>query len=295
MFKKLQEVAEGKIDLLTVRSTDVWLQRLPEPTLFITINGEMEALTSSKERRAHFSTASLWLKSQMEEWESGKPEFVQIGHQTHPLEVITGDIALVLNLQGERYLVSFFRDIEPIGWLVAGGCPRERKDLSDVRGLAFREGSEELIITDKCNRAYQLFPAKEALESSIRALKLKINEVVTLSARELFPVQGDAQNLKVIFDTRETLSRVNLSVDCQTASVAATFYYEAELPFTLDELSIFDGELFPDGTPIHRPVQLTDKDGHQTAIFSRGHNILAGKGEKPRWITERTKRRAIIP
>ena len=232
----------------------------------------------------------------MEKWEKEEPDSIQIGHQAQPLEVICGDVAMILKIEGKKYLVSFFRDIDPVGWLVAGGCPRSRKEFLDVKALAVREASEEIVIANKYSKAYQLFPLREELEANIQILNLDINEVVTPIVREVPPVEGDAQNLKIVFNGREVeVKGVNVTVDCEIASVALTFYYEVELPIALDELKIFDGELFPNRTPIHRPAQLTDKDGNQVAIFCRGHNIFAGKGGKPAWISEGERQRAIIP
>ncbi|MFH1462736.1 MAG: hypothetical protein ABIG08_03535 [bacterium] len=296
MFKKLKEVAEGRTDLLTVRSTRVWLKRISEPSLCVEIDEEMEVLTNSRERRQHFHAASPWLKSQMEKWEKRGADSVRVGRQAQPLEVIAGDVALVLNIAGKRYLVSFFRDIDPVGWLVAGGCPRSLKEILDVKSLAIREGGEEIIIADQNDKIYQIFPLREELEENIRVLNLNVKEIVEAPAREIPPAEGDAQNLEVSFNGRETeIKRVNVNVDYEIASVAVTFYYEVELPVAFEELRIFDGELLPGRTPIHRAVQLTDENGNQVAIFSRGHNILAAGGGKPKWNTEDERKRAVIP
>ena len=268
---------------------------MPEPTLCVAIDEEMEVLTSSRERRQHFSTVSPWLESQMKKWEKERPDSLLVGQQEQPLEIICGDTAVILNIEGRKYLVSFFRDIYPVGWLVAGGCPRSRKEILDVKSLAVREGSEEIIVGDIHNKIYQLFPSREEIEENIRILNLKVNEIVRLPAKEIPPARGDAQNLKIVFNGQETeIKGVNVTVDYEIASVAVTFYYEVELPITLDELRIFDGELLPDKTPLHRPVQLTDGNGNQVAIFSRGYNILATKSGKPEWISEGERQRAVI-
>ncbi len=296
MFKKLKEVSEGRTDLLTVRSTNVWLSRRPESTIHIRIDEEMEALTTSKERGQHFKTASPWLRDQIGRWRGSDIAEIEVASKKYPLEVIAGDIALILVIEGEKYLVSFFRDIDPVGWLVAGGCPRSRKEFFTIKELAIREASEEILISDKEKRAYQLFPSREEMEDNIQALKLDIKEVIRLPARELAPPKGDAQDLIIVFEGREIKTEgVNVTVDHEVASVAVILYYEVELPIRLSELMIFDGERFPDKTPIHRPAQLTDKDGNQLAIFSRGHNILAAKSGKPKWISEGEERRAVLP
>ena len=296
MFKKLKEVAEGRTDLLTVRSTDVWLRRMPEPTLYVAIDEEMEALTSSRERRQHFSTVSPWLRSQMEKWEKEELDPIQVGSRAHPLEVVCGDVALILIIESKKFLVSFFRDIDPVGCLVAGGCPRSLKEFLDIGALAAREGSEEIVVADTYDRVYQMFPSKEEIEENCRVLNLNAKKIIRWPGKGVLPPKGDAQNLKMSFGGRETETRGgNITVDYEIASVSVTFYYEVAFPFPLDDLRIFDGELLPDKTLIHRPVQLTDENGNQVAIFSRGHNIFAGKGGKPKWISEGEKKRAVIP
>jgi hypothetical protein len=296
LFKRLKEVAEGRVDLLTVRSTEVSLIRTPLPTLYLVINDEMEVLTNTRERRAHYKTASPRLRKQVKKWETSAISTIKVASEEHPLEVVTGDIALILIIEGRKYLVSFFRDIDPIGWLVAGGCPRSRREFFDVKALALREGSEEILISDTNGRIYDLFPVNESLETNIQDWKLEKKKIIQLPAREVRPAEGHAQRLIVNFNDQETkIEDVNVTVDYEFASVAATWYFEAELPIKLNELRVFDGERLPDKTLINRPVQLTDKEGYQIAIFSRGLNILSGKAGKPKWISEGTGKRAVIP
>ena len=289
MFKKLKEVAEGRVNLLTVKTTAAWLEREPEPNLHIVIDDTMEALTSSGDRKEHFKTASTWLKEQLEKWQNPLVSKIEVATAEHPLEVVCGDVAPILVIKGKKYLVSFFRDIEPVGWLVPGGCPRNREELLNPRQLAVRECGEELLIGDKRGRIYNFLPSSAEVIETIQAWKLEPVDFISLSPKELPPAKGHAQNLVMEYhDTKKWTKNVNVTIDHQTASVAITLYWEINLPIGLEELRIFDGE--KTGALINRPIRLTTEDGVLAAIFSRGENILSAG-----WITEAEKGRAIIP
>ena len=292
MFKKLREIAEGRVDLLTVRTTEARLERNSMETILqVIIDGDMEVLTTSKERKEHFETASSWLKEQLKRWNHPKISRVEVATFEHPLEVVTGDVAPILVIEGKKYLVSFYRDILPTGWLIPGGCPRVREELIRPRPLAVRECSEEVLISDTKGRVYNFFPSSTELEENIQAWGLKPTELVSLLPKELLSPGGDARNLVIMDGDQERWTRdVKVVVDTQIASVSITLYWEITLPIKFEELKIFDGEKFPDKTLINRPVQLTDESGSRIAIFSRGQNILAAG-----WISEGEKERAIIP
>lgn len=292
MFKKLKEVAEGRVNLLTVRTTEAWLEREPEPNLHIVIDDIMEALTSSADRKEHFKTASVWLKEQLEKWQNPLVAKIAVATAEHPLEVVCGDVAPILVIKGKKYLVSFFRDIEPVGWLIPGGCPRSREELLNPRQLAVRECGEELLISDTRGRIYNFLPSSAEVIETIQAWKLEPVEFVLLSPKELPPIKGHVQNLVVVYhDAEKWTKNVNVTIDHQTASVAITLYREINLPIGLEELRIFDGEKREGtGALINRPIRLTTEEGSLVAIFSRGENILLAG-----WITEGEKGRAIIP
>lgn len=295
MFKKLGEVIEGRVLLLTIRTTEAWLEG---PNLYIVVNEEMEALTTSKEREVHFETASNWLKEQLKKWEEKKESKVEVATVKHPLEVVTGDVAPILVIEGKRYLISVYRDIPPEGWLMPGGCPRTREELFNPKPLAIREGAEEILISDKEGRVYNLFPSTTGMEENIQALELEPKEIISLPVTELLPSEielppsaSHAQNLIMRFNGQERQTKdVSVTVDDSCASVAITRYFEITLPFNLSELKLFDGEKFPNGTLINRPVRLTDEGGREVAIFSRGQNILAAG-----WISKAETKRAVIP
>jgi len=289
LFKKTGEVVEGRTEVLTVRSTNVWLERKPTPTIFIIIDDNMEALTSSKERHEHYLTASPWLTSQLKKWEQGEI-VVEIANPEHPLEVITGDVALTLVIEGEKYLVSFFRDIYPIGWLIPGGCPRTKKELLNPRVLASRECAEEVLIADKEGRIYNIFQSTTELEENIRDWKLNPQEIVAITPKEIPPQRGDAQRLVIEYDGQKRFENINVTIQAEVAVAVATIYLEVTLPVKLEGLRLFDGERFPDKTLINRPIRLTNKEEKVKAIFSRGDNILSSG-----WCVQSAKKRMFIP
>lgn len=295
MFKKLKEIAEGRTDLLTIRCTNAWLERNSEPTIFVEINDEMEALTSSRERREHFKTASPWLAEQLARWKNSDIPKITVATQEYPLEVFTGDTALVLVIEGKRYLYSIYRDIYPKGWLMPGGCSRSREELLNPRMLIARECSEEILISDIVGKIYNFSTSANEVMESVEAWQkeraLIAGEVVSLSVEELPLAKGDAQNMIIRLNGRETkIENITVMIDATTASVSTSTSLGVVLPIKLNELRLFDGEKLPNKVLLNRPVRLTDEQGDWSALFSRGDNIfLAG------WITLATAEKAVIP
>lgn len=290
MFKKLKEFTEES-SLLTVRCTNAWLEKKPIPTLFVTIEEEMEVLTSSEERLKHSKSISpTWLEEQLKKWKNGDASRIDVATPEHPLEVLTGDIALILVIEGKKYLLSVFRDISPIGWLIPGGCPRNKKELLNPRLLASRECAEEILISDDKGRVYNIYPSTEELEENIREWKLVSPEIVSILPTELPPKGGDVRNLVIEHDGRYQIENINVLINSRTASVAVTIYWKVILPIKLKNLRLFDGEKNPEGKLLNRPIRLTDKNEKVKAIFSGGHNILLST-----WHLESDRKRMFIP
>lgn len=295
MFKKLKEIAEGRTDLLTIRCTNTRLERNPEPTIFVEINDEMEVLTSSRERREHSKTASSWLIEQLAKWKNSDMPRITLATQEYPLEVLTGDTALVLVIEGKRYLYSIYRDIYPKGWLMPGGCSRSREELLNPRILIARECIEEVLIGDTGGKIYNFSTSVNEVMKSVedwqKERALKAGEVVLLSAKELPPAKGDAQNMIIRLNGRETkIENITVMIDTTIASVATNTYLEVVLPIRLNELRLFDGEKLPNKVLLNRPVRLTDEQGDWSALFSRGDNLFLAD-----WITPATAEKAVIP
>ena len=295
MFKKLKEIAEGRTDLLTIRCTNVWLERNPEPTIFVEINDEMEVLTSSQERREHFKTASLWLAEQLARWKNSDVPRITVATQEYPLEVLTGDTALVLAIEGKRYLYSIYRDIYPKGWLVPGGCSRSREELLNPRILIARECVEEVLIGDTAGKIYNFSTSVNEVMENIEAWQkeraLIAGEIVSLPAEELPLAKGAARNMIIRLNGQERkVENITVVIDATVASVATNTYLEVVLPIKLNELRLFDGEKLPNKVLLNRPVRLTDGQGDWSAIFSRGDNLFLAD-----WVTPATAEKAVIP
>ena len=295
MFKKLKEIAEGRTDLLTIRCTNVWLERNPEPTIFVEINDEMEVLTSSQERREHFKTASLWLAEQLARWKNSDVPRITVATQEYPLEVLTGDTALVLAIEGKRYLYSIYRDIYPKGWLVPGGCSRSREELLNPRILIARECVEEVLIGDTAGKIYNFSTSINEVMENVEAWQkeraLIAGEIVSLPAEELPLAKGAARNMIIRLNGQERkVENITVVIDATVASVATNTYLEVVLPIKLNELRLFDGEKLPNKVLLNRPVRLTDGQGDWSAIFSRGDNLFLAD-----WVTPATAEKAVIP
>ena len=296
MFKKIKEVAEGRTDIFTVRCTSAWLERTPVSTIFLEVNDEMEVLTSSRERKEHFQTASLWLKEQIYEWENSNIQKITIADQEHPIEVLTGDTNLILVIEGKKYLYSVYRDIFPKGWLRPGGCSHSKEELFNPKKISDRELVEEVLIADIFGKIYRFsnlfisgFTENVAAWQGERALAT--GEIILLKAKELPEQKGDAQNMVIRLNGQETkIENITVMVDAVIASVSTCVYSEVILPVRLNELRLFDGEKLPNQVLLNRPVRLTDEQSNWAALFSRGDNLFLAD-----WITPATAEKAIIP
>ncbi|MFA6436831.1 MAG: hypothetical protein WC242_01780 [Candidatus Paceibacterota bacterium] len=307
-FKQLSEVTGQRVDLLTVRTTNA---SVFQNQLVVHLNPDPEVLTTSRERREHGQSDNHeWLKSQIKKVESSSSiAIINVADQDHPLEVVTGDVCVVLVVEGKRYIVSLLRDIWPVGWLSPGGCPRSFIELLNIVAVAEREACEELIIADTDINIYVLdSPQNVARHKEILRIlglyehKQKFHFLCTAQVRELSPYPGHANRL-TIYQGGEQLcdiGNLNLSIDPVTASVAATLYWEIELPIPLSKLRLFDGELLPDGSLLGRPVRLTqkialaeapsnDKD-EVAALFYRGINVL-----NTSWLSPTMASRIVDP
>ncbi len=296
MFKKLKEIAEGRTDLLTIRCTNAWLERNPEPTIFLEINDEMETLTSSRERREHFKTASPWLAEQLVRWKNSDMSKITVATQKYPLEVLTGNTVLVLVIEGKRYFYSIYRDIYLKGWVILGGCPRSREELLNPRILIARECAEEVLIGDTVGKIYDFSTSVNEVMENVDAWQkegsLITKEIVSLSAEELPPAKGDAQNMIIKLNGQETkIENITVMINTTVASVGTNTYLEVVLPVKLNELRLFDGEKLPNKVLLNRLVRLTDEQGGWSALFSRGDNLFLAAD----WITPTIAEKAVIP
>lgn len=289
---KLKDFVEGRVSLLTVMTTEAYLTKFPKKTLEVILDENSEILTSSQERKNHFINASSgWLYAKLADWEKPEIKEVRIATPKYPLEVVTGDVCLILVIEGEEYFLSAFRDILPVGWVIPGGCPKNLEEVFYPNLTARRKTVEEVLIGDTEGRIYPFISLEETVELA-RKWKLKPEDeaIVMLLCKEIFSGKGDATSL-IVRKGREEAKTENtmLIVDPRLASVSATFYLKVELPIKLSELRIFDGEFNETTrTLINRPVRLT-KDGELTAIFVSGQNILSAG-----WNTPRTQERATL-
>src|SRR3989344_8808455 len=153
-FKSLSRLKSGLIignpaSFVTVRSTYATLTRDGKTRiLYARIRDNMEMCEATADRRAHSAeTDARWFRDRLTQFAGG--EFsVPIGTDEHPLEVVTGDTCMVLVIESQRYIVSFLRDIDPVGWIIPGGCPQSLDELLHPEKAAERECGEEVIITD---------------------------------------------------------------------------------------------------------------------------------------------------
>jgi len=308
-FRQLSEVAGQRVDLLTVRTTNA---SVFQNQLVVHLNLDPEVLTTSRERREHGQIDNHdWLRRQLEKVaQSSTMTTIPVADLLtyHPLEILTGDICVILIIEGKRYVVSFLRDIWPVGWLSPGGCPKSFTELLNIVAVATREICEELIITDSDDNVYSLVsPQDETRQEEIqRILRLYGHKQEfnfrRARVRELSPYPGHANRL-IIYQGEKQLcdiGNLNLSIDPLTASVAATLYWEIELPIPLTKLQLFDGELLPDGSLLNRPIRLTqrvalseapsnEKD-EVAALFCRGINVL-----NTDWLSSAMASRIVDP
>ncbi|MDP3990938.1 MAG: hypothetical protein Q8P63_01440 [Candidatus Nealsonbacteria bacterium] len=285
----MKKVNEGNI--CTARVTRAWLNQ--PGVLQAEITSETEFITTGQERRDHFNSASKsWLQRQLQLWQEQTSNSVKVAAPGHPLEIICGDCCLILKIEGIRYIVSTYRDIMPQGWLIPGGVPDNIEQLFSPKEIAEKEVAEEILIGDIHNRVYFL-QSRQETEINIEKWGLKPTAMIPLSIKELtWKNKGDAQTLLLKTPDRQVrLDDVVIFIDPEIASAVLTLYWEIEIPFSLKELRLFDGESHwehPD-ISLNRVIRLVPVGREKpVAIFSSGQNIL-GEG----WITETTKKQAL--
>ncbi len=293
-FKRLNEFIEGRTgQFLTAKTTKAWLEKFGQKkTLHVVLKNDSEILTTSKERKKHFENVDReWFEKQLKKWNREKTKRIEIATPDHPLEVITGDTCPVLKIEGERYILSFYRDITPQGWLIPGGCPRNFQELLNPKIVAQREFCEEVLIGDIQGKVYYFHSISDELKENFESWRLEPTEIKPLFGRELSLEKGHANNLDIrIGDKGEKTKDISIFVDSEIASVSATVYWEGKLRIKLSDLRLFDGERLKDGSLLNRPVRLTNiRDESLAAIFVHGQNILSA-----RWITTATEKRATI-
>jgi len=309
-LRKLKEAKGLEGDqLLTVRARQSWLSRDKGGTLYVKLDWDDEIHTSSGERRQHFESVDQeWFHSALEEWNKGAA-ITQIATLEHPLEVATGDACLVLDFVTDRkqYVVSFYRDIMPMGWVTPGGCPSDFKELFHPKRVAAREACEELFLVHKGGLVY--VPKYSDLK---QPLKVVLNNAdawgVDASMISEFDVEefefargvnADARNIVFQIDDYEVRTENTVvTIDPDLGSVSVVLYSKIKLDVSLSEIRLFDGEALPDGTLLNRPVRLTPVGSDEAAaVFSNGQDVLGEDwiGELgSKWITEAKRKQVAI-
>ena len=297
-FKRLSEVGE-QTGVLTLRTTRAHLY---SNELLVRIDQNPEVLTSSKERKEHCQSSNpVWLREQLEMWEGAREDRVTVATSDHPLEVMTCDVCPILLIDGKRYVVSFLRDIWPVGWLIPGGCPLSFRELLVPTRVAFRELEEELIILDNNDTAYTFGISEEALFKVLKGYRVTPKNIVQIPMQDIPPFPGHASILRIMEGEKNYLSigNINVTIDPHIGSVAITFYCEIEIPVSLSELRLFDGEFLGNSDVlINRAVRLTERfaisevneKDEPVAIFVSGNNVLSAD-----WTSPATRIRATDP
>ena len=223
---------------------------------------------------------------------------MQIASVDHPLEVVIGFVCPVLVLDQKEYILSFYRDILPMGWLIPGGCPSTFEELFHPRTVASREACEEVLITDANGVVYHPevanIDAGHIARENCSAWRLEPTAMQFVQLEEFTPESTqvrDASSIVFLLDGEEVrVENVAVTIDPEIASASIVLYWKMHLPISLSELRLFDGEKLPDGTLLNRPVRLTPVEGGDPiVIFSRGQSILAAD-----WITEAQRRQVSI-
>ena len=293
-FKRLSEVSESEVSLLTARSRCVLLQN---GELVIELEDDPEVLTSSKERRLHAETTdSVWIEKQLARYlETG--ETARIACADVALEVLTADTCVVLASEGKMYTVSFLRDIDPVGWLIPGGCPSFYQEIFEPVRIAKREMAEELIIMDKDGIAYSLGLSESAMINVLKKYQVSPRQVQSLKYSPCSPPQclSTQVHLKRPGHNDVLIDNINATIDPMVGSVAITTYVEIDLPFPIKQLRLFDGEILPDGQILNRAVRLRNMRQDSLvettiAYFVSGNNLMT-QG----WINECMANRAKHP
>ncbi|MDO8424390.1 MAG: hypothetical protein Q7S70_00440 [bacterium] len=294
-FKRLWDISNRPIDLLTLRCTRAWLSNEGERVLYLKMGENPEVLTTSRERKAHHKEAraysTKWFRSQLEKWKAGT-QSVEIATLEHPLETITGDMCLILAIEGVDYEVNIHRDIFPIGWLLPGGCPKNLGEVFDPRATAIRKGIEEVLIADSDGDVYCFDPEGKTV-ADYKVWGMKSSKVVLATPRDFLPPdKGDAQSIVIEMDgERHEKHKIQMAVqvDPDIGSIQSTIYRRVELPMRLSELRLFDGEVNGKKIPLNRPVRLRTQDRRVSMIFVSGQDVL-----NDGWITDRTRYQSLF-
>ncbi|MBI4098717.1 MAG: hypothetical protein HY437_01630 [Candidatus Magasanikbacteria bacterium] len=289
-------LVRNQAPFVTVRSTNATLTRDRETRiLYARIHADMEVCANNADRRSHFVEADVdWLRDRLDQFAGG--EFsIPIGTPEHPLEVVTGDTCLVLVIEGARYVVSFLRDIDPVGWLIPGGCPQSFDELLQPEKTAERECGEEVIITDREGailwHADRNNVLGDTFKTALAGWRLKAESIRLLEGRDI-PTTGlgTADRLVIEYNTNTYKTVTPVSIAPEIASAAITLYREVEIPVPLADLRLYDGEMTPKGELIRRAIRLTDQWGNMVALFVGGMNAL-----EMSWSTPRTAAQATPP
>ena len=293
-FKKLSDFVEGRTGyFITVRATQVWLEKKPD-TLYALLKEDSEIMTDSEERKRHFDSAdSEWFeKDRLERWDNSSFPMINVAGENHPLEVVTGDVCPILEIEEKEYILSFFRNIPPIGWLIPGGCPKNLEELLSPSTIAERELCEEVIIGDIDNNFYSVCVSETELIENLHFWGIEPKEIIPVESRQVSFKKGQAQRLVLEMENNEMkiTEDVAVDVDTQNATISVTLYRKIMLPLKLSSLRLFDGEKKKDGSLLNRPVRLTEVgSGKVVAIFVSGQNILSSG-----WHSQRMKELAEI-
>jgi hypothetical protein len=264
---------KGKIPFITIRAEKACVVKGPSSsTLYVKLDENLEVLTTSGERTKHFKEASGWLDGQLESLKDPSVSEVAVATPQHRLEVITGDVVPILSIGGKGYLVNYYRDIPPLGWLFPGGCSQNIDEILNPKLTACREGGEEVIVRNTRNgEFYSLFPTTKGLEAGIRRWGFEPKRIVFLPGEEIFfPDRGDAQNLVIVTPDGKEFKTENIyvSIDPETASVAATMFWKVHIPCDISDLMILDGEFNEkSGSLIRRAARLTPLKGDISLTF----------------------------
>ena len=290
---------------LTVRARQAWVSR-KNKTLYVKLDWDSEILTSSKERQQHFASVSRsWFDSALLELDRGT-NFVQIASCDQPLEVITGDVCLILVLEEKEYIVSHYRDIPPIGWVIPGGCPKSFEELFHPRIVATREACDEVLMLDAKGVVYVLGRAVgigTSVLANFDAWGLKPTRIVRADVYErIFECARarDADHIMFLVDNEEIpVENVAVTIDPQIGSVTVTLYWRIYLPIRLCELRLFDGERLEDGALLNRPIRLAPvQGGDPVAIFQSGEQLPQSQWKtewmEADWVTEGTRKQVTF-
>lgn len=303
---KFKRLDEEKIDkFLTVRTTEAHLKIEKKEgreikTLEAIIEKNAEVMTTSSERDKHRGSMGdekeRWFKKKLEQFEDPEnKDDVTIADPDHPLEIFTGDVSLLLEIENKKYYLFICRDINPRGWLIPGGCPENRNQLLDPKSVAERECGEEVGILDKKRKIFYFLylPKKKWKENYRNWLKLinkkeiKPKEITKLKPDELSSEKGNAQNLFIKMGDKENTENVNVYINPKDASVYIILYRKVVFrDAKISDLVFFDMEL-------NRPVRLfTEEDIKNRklphGIFVYGQDILSVGFSNPEIINQIT-------